>query len=169
MAGTTCPPGSASQARRANVSRQPGQPSNRARWANQKGKPGKRADSDGEMDANQHIVQVLGNEIKNRQHLQQTNVENCDESKLQGDDTENNHGTTHMTIRNKCIVKCEHKQFLCVKDRVIHKQKEVKKQMTEKGKRTQEASEQIKIHIAALERLLQEKDFQIRTPDVLIS
>ena len=41
--------------------------------------------------------------------------------------------------------------------------------MKEERIRTQEAAEQMKINIAALERLLQEKDLQNRTPDVLVS
>jgi len=57
------------------------------------------------------------------------------------------------------------KQFLKFKGRVIWKQKEVIQEMKERRRKTEEVEEEMKLKIAAMERMLEEKDRHNRTPD----
>ena len=126
------------------------------------------AASDSDIDANQHTVQVHVEEIRERK-LSLEETEDF-ESTLQEDNPKKQPGNKTNDEKEELNWKIRTlKQFLCFKDRVIHKEKEVIKQMKEERKRNQESAEQMKLNIATLERLLGERGLHNRTPDVLIN
>jgi hypothetical protein len=106
--------------------------------------------NDSETDPIKHTVQVHVEYLKNTEHLQQTNVEECVESTTQEDDSIKLPGNNANDEKEQMFRKMRAlKQFLCFKDRVIHEQKEVTKQIKEERIRAVEAAEQMKINKAA--------------------